>query len=814
MKNRFIKILLVVILTLGSLEFVYGEEFTFEVSEIEIIDNGNIYKGNNRGKITTDTQTEIISNNFEYLKKTNRLEASGDVQLTDFKNNIIINAEKIFYLKNDEKIYTLGKTVINVSDQYKIIGSNLTLFKNKMILLSKKEAVIMDNFSNVYTLDEFQYSINEEVLKGKRVKLITNDQQNDSDKYFFETAFIDLKNNEFLAKDVNAILHKSLFGDEQNDPRINAVSGRGDKFNTYFEKGVFTSCKKTDKCPPWKITSDKVRHDKVKKRIIYKDAWLQIYDVPVVYFPRFFHPEPRVKRQSGFLKPSLGSSQNLGSSVYTPYFFVISENKDMTIKPRIYNDNKAVLQSEFRQKTKNSYTIADFSFATGHDSSINDKGDNRSHFFTNTKMNLDLENFVKSTLEVNYEKSTNDNYLKKFNLESPLLIERNDVLESKVQLNLDSEEYNFTTKIEMFETLNGSNSDRYSYVLPSYGLSRNFYLEDLKGSINLNSSGSNSLRSTNVLTSTINNNLNYTSFDSFLDNGVKNNFVVSLKNINAVGKNNSKYKTSPQSELTSTYIFNTSLPLKKVLENSFNTFEPKLSFRFSPHDMKNHKNETRRLDIDSIYNVDRLGLDDSYESGESITIGFDFKKEKVKIVDQIKEIEDYFELKLATVFRATEENNIPSNSSINNKSSNYFGKLNYTPSSFLSLNYNFSINNNMDSLDYNSLDAILNFNNFTTKFNFLEQKGNTDTINFIENKSKYTFNSENSLSFKTRRNRDLDLTEYYNLIYEYKNDCMVASIKYNKNYYNDVDIKPVEELFFTLTIVPLTTFSPDKMILK
>ena len=120
----------------------------------------------------------------------------------------------------------------------------------------------------------------------------------------------------------------------------------------------------------------------------------------------------------------------------------------------------------------------------------------------------------------------------------------------------------------------------------------------------------------------------------------------------------------------------------------------------------------------------------------------------------------------------------------------------------------------MDSLDYSSLDAILYFNNFPTKFNFLEQKGNTDTINFIENKSKYTFNSENSLSFKTRRNRDLDLTEYYNLIYEYKNDCMVASIQYNKNYYNDVDIKPVEELFFTLTIVPLTTFSPDKMILK
>ena len=39
-------------------------------------------------------------------------------------------------------------------------------------------------------------------------------------------------------------------------------------------------------------------------------------------------------------------------------------------------------------------------------------------------------------------------------------------------------------------------------------------------------------------------------------------------------------------------------------------------------------------------------------------------------------------------------------------------------------------------------------------------------------------------------------------------------MRYKKNYYNDADIKPVEELFFTITIIPLTTFSPDKMVLK
>ena len=814
MKNKFIKILFIFILSLSSVESVFSEEFIFEVSEIEIEDNGNIYKGNNRGKITTSNQVEIVSNNFIYLKKINRLEASGSVQLIDFKNDIIINAEKIYYLKDDEKIYTVGKTLIKVEKDYTIEGEDLTLLKNKMVLSSKKKALITDNFANVYELNKFEYLINQEILKGEKIEVTTNYQKNDSDKYFFETGFINLKNSKFLAKDVGVKLHKTVFGDDKNDPRVIAVSGYGDKDNSYFDKGVFTSCKKTDKCPPWKITSDKIHHNKITKQIIYKSAWLEVYDFPVAYFPTFFHPDPTVIRQSGFLKPELGSSKNLGNSIYTPYFYVLSENKDITIKPRLFSNNKIVLQNEYRQKNKNSYTIIDFSIAKGHDSSPNDKNDTRSHFFTNTMLDLNFDNFLKSTVEINYEKSSNDNYLKLFNLESPLLLERSDVLESKIQLDLDADEFNFTTSVKMFETLDGPNSDRYSYTLPEYSLSKNFYTKNLKGSLNLKSSGNNTLNSTNINTSIINNNLNYTSFNHFLENGLKSNFIVSLKNINTVGKNSSQYDSSPQSELTSSYLFNTSFPLKKDTKKSLNTFEPKLSFRFSPHDMKNNKDINRRVDISNIYNVDRLGMGDSFESGESLTVGFDFKKEKVTYDEEIQKIEDYLEFKLATVFRVNEERDMPESSTLGGKNSNIFGELDYNPTKYLSLNYNFSIDEQLDSLEYNSLNAKLNFNSFSTRFNFLEQKGDIDTINFIENISTYAFNEENYLSFKTRRNKDLDLTEYYNLVYEYKNDCLVASIQYNKNYYNDGDIKPVEELFFTITIVPLTTFSPDKMVLK
>ena len=70
-------------------------------------------------------------------------------------------------------------------------------------------------------------------------------------------------------------------------------------------KKVFLQRVKNDNCPPWQIKAGEISHDKEKKVINYKDAWLEIYDTPVIYFPKFFHPDPTVKRQSGFLMPQI-----------------------------------------------------------------------------------------------------------------------------------------------------------------------------------------------------------------------------------------------------------------------------------------------------------------------------------------------------------------------------------------------------------------------------------------------------------------------------------------------------------------------------
>ena len=95
--------------------------------------------------------------------------------------------------------------------------------------------------------------------------------------------------------------------------------------------------------------------------------------MPVLYFPKFFHPDPTVKRQSGLLKPQLNNSSILGSSFSLPYYQVIAENKDFTFRPRIFDGDIKMLQNEYRQKNKNSSLILDFAYIDGYKSSLENK---------------------------------------------------------------------------------------------------------------------------------------------------------------------------------------------------------------------------------------------------------------------------------------------------------------------------------------------------------------------------------------------------------------------------------------------------------
>ena len=124
----------------------------------------------------------------------------------------------------------------------------------------------------------------------------------------------------------------------------------------------------------------------------------------------------------------------------------------------------------------------------------------------------------------------------------------------------------------------------------------------------------------------------------------------------------------------------------------------------------------------------------------------------------------------------------------------------------IDLGYNFSLDNDYKTFEYNDFNATFSINNFVTKFNFIEETGETGDTNTLASSLEYKFDEKNSFRFQTRRNRKLNLTEYYDLVYEYKNDCLTAGIKYKKSYYADGDLQPTENLLFTISLFPLTTY--------
>ena len=197
---------------------------------------------------------------------------------------------------------------------------------------------------------------------GEKILIITNYNQPNSDKFYFSSAIINLKKKNFIAKDTTIELHKNIFGNSKNDPRLKGVSSQKKNNITLINKGIFTSCQRSENCPPWSIQAEKIEHNTDKKLLTYENAFLKIYDIPVLYFPKFFHPDPSVKRQTGFLTPQVNNSRLLGNSLTAPYFYAYSQNKDFTFTPRFYASDKFLLQTEYRQVTKNSNSIFDFSF--------------------------------------------------------------------------------------------------------------------------------------------------------------------------------------------------------------------------------------------------------------------------------------------------------------------------------------------------------------------------------------------------------------------------------------------------------------------
>ncbi len=790
MKNNFFSFLvLLFILTLFIEDKVKAQDLQFNASEIQSLEKGNKIIAKNGVEINDPSGITIKADQAEYDKIKSVIVAKQNVKIIDKNSdNILITNEAIYLIKKN-KIISKNETLINVENKYFIDTFDITYDRNSKEIFSKNKTIIKDNFKNVLNSSNFRLTINDKVIEAKNIKLIDYDLN----EYSFEIAKINLKNDEIIGKDLSIKFNRKYFS-QNNDPRLKANVVIIDKEKSKFKKGVFTICKKRDdKCPPWEILAEEINHDKSKKLINYKNAWLKVYDMPILYFPKFFHPDPTVKRQSGFLMPVLSSSRNLGNYISVPYFHVISDNKDLTFSPRFYDKEKTIYQTEYRQDNKNSEHIVDFSIL--NESRFILKGDKTkgSHFFSKSNFNTNLNFFENSKIDIAIQQVSKDTYLKTHKLKSPL-IGSESLLNSKILFEGVNNDLNFDISAEVFEDLSKEDSDRYEYIFPNYNLTK-YFENNLNGELSFTSSGNNKIYDTNVKNQNITNDLNFNSNKKIFEGGFVTSYEVLLKNFNSDSENTNNRKNQLEQNFQSIIKYHIEYPLKKEGAKFDSILKPILSARFSPNKSKNLRPEDRIIDYNNIFSLNRIGSNETVEGGQSITIGNEFKTFN-------KSDQQIFSFNLATVFRDEENLDLPEKSTLNRKTSNIVGEILLNPNNFIDLKYDFSLDNNLQTLNYNFIDATLSVNNFVTSFEFLEKNNIIGEESYFANQTSFNFNENNSLTLGMRQNKHLDINEYYNLIYEYRNDCLKAAIEYKKDYYEDRDLKPQEQIFFSLTIMP------------
>ena len=126
-----------------------------------------------------------------------------------------------------------------------------------------------------------------------------------------------------------------------------AKSARFDRKNNRddFSEATWTTCPRLH--PAWHLKARTLMLDHNRERGVARDMTLRIGKVPVFYLPYFSFPISSA-RQSGFLIPSAGSSEERGLEVSIPYYWNIAPNQDATFTFRPMTKRGVMVEGEYR----------------------------------------------------------------------------------------------------------------------------------------------------------------------------------------------------------------------------------------------------------------------------------------------------------------------------------------------------------------------------------------------------------------------------------------------------------------------------------
>ncbi len=749
---------------------------------------------------------EISSTEVKIDKKNSKVILKGDIKAVDDNKNIL-QADEAYYLKDKDLLNSIGLTKIITSENYILESSNVVFDNKNKIIKSNNPTKILDPDGNIFSVSMFNYNSIKNILFSKgNIKL----EDNKKNLYKFNQIYIDEKKKKVVGSDAKIFFNdNSMKVDERNNPRIFANSVSIDKGVTSVQKGVFTYCqfRENDKCPPWELRAKKIKHNSSKKTVYYDNAVLKIYDFPIFYFPKFSHPDPTVDRKSGLLIPTFTNSTTIGAGIDIPYFWNIANDKDITFTPRFHSSNEPLYLAEYRQDFSKSSLIVDTGYTEGYKKKSNTKTSGaRTHFFTKFYSSLIEESDTTSDLEINLQHVSNSTYPKINKLQTSLVDYLDNTVKNTVDYSFQKKDLFFNTKISSFENLSKTGNERFEFIYPEASLEKNVFMSDALGIVDLKSELLVKNYDVDKQIDVVSNEFNWISNSWVNKFGFENEFLGLLKNVNYQAKNAEDYKTKDSvSEFYGALGFKSELGLFKFKDNKkLNIFKPKLLVKISPNDSRNISKNSSVLSYSNLYKLNKIKTIDKVDTGSNISLGFDYKINNLDENNEIKN--EQFKFSLGQIISAEENRDMPSRSTLNEKMSDIIGEASLNLSKNVSITNSFLLDQNLENFNKNQIDLGIVYPKTNFNISFLEESQHIGNTKYIETKAGFNFNN-GLISMGAKRNLLSNSAEFYDLSYEYINDCLRAGVAFRREFYRDRDLEPEDSLIFKVTFSPLGTIA-------
>ncbi|XSG82400.1 MAG: LPS-assembly protein LptD [Methyloligella sp. ZOD6] len=250
--------------------------------------------------------------------------ARNEDDLTNIVNPPNIDENAPMLLQADEMVYDNDSNRVTAKGNVEIYYGDYTLLADR---------VVYDRNSNTLSAE------GNVRIKDPDGAVITSNQMTLTDD--FRDGFID-----------------ALKVVTQDDTRIVANTASRQAGNvTEFQQGWFTPCKpcreNPDKAPTWRVRAKEITHNKEEATITFRNAAFDLFGVPIAWTPYLQTADPTVKRKSGFLMPVYTHSDDLGSTLTTPYYFALSDHYDFTFSPMVTTKQNVLLRGDWRHRLAN-----------------------------------------------------------------------------------------------------------------------------------------------------------------------------------------------------------------------------------------------------------------------------------------------------------------------------------------------------------------------------------------------------------------------------------------------------------------------------